>query len=485
MLIKDLPSLKKFFRKINQPIFGAGVYAFNRLGPEEFLGNYKILSLYNSKDTNLIKKDIPIFCLEEKIGRKLRPRNSSTLLCHSKTKKFLKKFRNPAVLLYKSSDKIEKLAKDNSWKILNNPFRFGKELFEDKIKFREILKKIRIEPTPGKVISFPNFLRSSLKEVEKEFNLPFVIQYPKSGGGKGTFLVNNEKALIKAKESLREKPTKKIIIAKFIKGPSPSIVGCVTRFGVLSTRPQYQLLNIPLLYRRETGFGLFCGHDWSASIFSKKILIQAKEIVGKVGNYFKKLGYKGIFGLDFVLDQEDDKLYLTECNSRLLGSFPTLTMVQIENNEPPIIAFHLLEFLGIPYKINIERINNLMWQKKEGAQMFLHSPLGREGIVKGEVEAGIYKTTYNLQLTTYSQRVKNQNLEFLRQGYKFSHLRDKDEFLLTDGIQKKGIKIQPHPRLCRILTKKRVFNNSLNDITPETKNFVKLVLKKLKIPKTE
>jgi len=76
------------------------------------------------------------------------------------------------------------------------------------------------------------------------------------------------------------------------------------------------------------------------------------------------MGYKGIFGLDFVLDEEDRKLYVVECNPRLVASYPTLNMAQLLNNEPSILAFHVLEFLNIDYEINLEEINRLMRQKK-------------------------------------------------------------------------------------------------------------------------
>jgi histone H3/H4 len=52
---------------------------------------------------------------------------------------------------------------------------------------------------------------------------------------------------------------------------------------------------------------------------------------------------------------------------------------------------------------------------------------------------------------------------------------------LTDGIQKKGAKIQPFQRLCRILTQKRVLNESLKDLKPEVKEFIKLVSERLKV----
>jgi hypothetical protein len=128
----------------------------------------------------------------------------------------------------------------------------------------------------------------------------------------------------------------------------------------------------------------------------------------------------------------------------------------------------LLEFLNIPYEIDREKINKIMWQKKEGAQMFLHNPKPNEAIQEGEIEPGVYK-------------MQNSKLRFVREGYELKHLKDKDEFLLTDGIQKKGAKIQPFQRLCRVLAKDRVLNENLNDLTPEVKKFIKLVYEKLKV----
>lgn len=482
MEIKDLFTLKKFFKGIRTPIFGAGVYAFNRIGPEEFFNDYRILSFYNSKETELIKKDIPIFCLEEKIGKRLRPMNSLTLLSHPETQKYLKNFRNPVILSCKSSKNIENIAQKNNWRIAVSPSCFGRQLFENKAEFRKILKKVGISPIPGRILSSSNFFLSSFSELEKEFGLPFVLQNPVSYGGIGTFFIKNEARFKKTKEAMKENSARKIVVAKFIKGPSVCITGCVTKFGILSARPHYQICDISILHFRPSS-GVFCGNDWSASNFSKKILNQAKNIVLKIGNYFLKAGYKGIFGLDFILDEKEEKLYAVECNARLLGSFPALTMVEVENQEPPIIAFHLLEYLDIPYKINVGKINDLLWKKKEGAQMLLHSSLDREAVQQGELEAGIYKIIYNKQQATNNRRqtTGKPKIQFVSPGYKFSHLKRKNEFLLTNGIQKTKTTFQAYWRIGQILTKKRVLDKSLKDITPEAKKFAELVRKELKL----
>lgn len=475
MVIKDLPSLKKFFKKNKKSIFGAGVYAFLRLGPEEFIPNYQTLSLYSSKETKLIKKDIPVFCLEEKVKKRFLPRNSTTLLSHSLTLKFLSRFENPLILVYKSSKKLEKISKKFNFTLAVSPFRFGKKLFEDKIKFRKILSKIKVIPTPGRIIPFSFLNFSSFFDFKKEFGLPFVIQHPRQGGGKGTFFIRHLGDFERVKKALHKKPTEKIIVAKFIEGPSPSITGCVTKFGILSTYPQYQICDIPILYSRPIGSGLFCGHDWSTARFSKKILSQAKETVERVGNYFKKKGYKGIFGIDFVQDQREEKLYVTECNPRLLGSMPALTMIELKHGIPPILAFHLLEYLEIPYEIDKKKILEQLWQKREGAQMLLCSPKSQQAIQAGEIEPGVYKIVIS------NRQPVTSKLKFLRPGYKFSHLKKKNEFLLTDGLLRKGSQIKPFQRMARILTQKRVLNRDLKDITPKTKGLIKLVIRKLKV----
>jgi hypothetical protein len=468
-MINNLNDVKKTFKKIKTPIFGAVSYASERLGPEQFVDNYKLVSLYDSKETDLIAKDIPVFCLEKVVGERLSPRNASTTLTNKETQRHFKKEskgKQPMVLLYKSSKRIENEVAKKRFKIACPSCKFGKNLFENKAKFRRILDNLNISAPPGKVVPLSFLKFRKLGELFEIFGRPLVIQHPQKGGGKGTFFVRDENDYARTKYILRKDPPKEIVISKFIEGPSPSITGCVTKYGILSTLPQYQIIDEHLLNRNFVGSGLFCGHDWSSANFSKNILCQAEDAVNKIGNFFKTQGYKGIFGLDFVLDEKDEKLHVVECNPRLLASFPTLTMVQIANGEIPIIAFHLLEYLGVNYKINIKKINEQMWQKKEGAQMFFHSPLNKKVMLKKFFEAGVYK---------FGQG----NLDFVRSGYQFSDIKKSNEFLFTDGIQKQRVPYNPLQRV-RIVCKKGVLGRDFRGVNLETKKFLRTVINQIK-----
>jgi predicted ATP-grasp superfamily ATP-dependent carboligase len=463
MEIKNIETLKKVFKKVKTSIFGGAVFAFERLGPDNFIEDYKLLSLYNSTDTELIKKNLPVFCLEEVIGKRIRPRNSTSLLSHIKTQEYISKIsgdKKVLILIYKSSYKLERLAKKKNWILAISQKKFGKSLLENKVKFREILEKIKVPVPPGEIVPLSFFYYKRLIDLEREYGLPFVLQHPTKGGGKGTFFIYNSKDFERAKQVLRREKPKRVIIAKYIKGASPSITGCVTRFGILSTRPQYQICDEPLLNKKPSRGGLFCGHDFSfAANFSKEILFQAKEIVDKVGRYFKKLGYKGIFGLDFVLEEKSQKLYVVECNPRLLATFPILTFVQLKNEEPPIIAFHLLEYLNFPYQINLKKINEQMWQKKQGSQMFFHSPWQKEVIFKEDFLAG-----------TYQQ--KKGKIEFKKETWDPLEICSKSEYLFIDGLPQKGHILKRNQRI-RIFTLKSVIAKDFKGVNKETRDFLK------------
>lgn len=473
MIIKDLKTLRQFFSQIKTPIFGIGVYAFHRLGLETIVSKYRIIALRYSLDTKLIEKDIKVISLEKRMGIKhiREPRNATTVIARNqKAKKYLDKFNFPALLVYKPSRKMEQACQENNWRLLANPTSFGKTLFENKIKFRRILQEIDIPVPTGKIASVDKLHYGHLIN---KYGLPFVIQHPTKGGGKGTFFIYNkedfEKTLNKLNQRWDEVDEKKlvppieVIVAKFINGYSPSITGCVTKYGILSTNPQHQILDIPQLYNPEKGSGLFCGHDWTSSRFSEKICQQAYEYVEKIGQYFKKCGYQGIFGLDFILDEKTEQLYVVESNPRLVASYPTLNMAQLLNNEPPILAFHVLELLDIDFQIDINEINGLMRQEKIGAQMILHNLTGRWARIHRQLKAGVYK-------------LRNNKLKYLRPGYDLKHLKNKEEFLLADGVSLKKSHFSPNRRLCRILTLNQILDSSdYKKLTPWAQQVAEVV----------
>ncbi len=477
---KDLLNIiKSIFQDLEDHyvFFGLGVNAFNRLGPENFIPHYKIISLRDPLENKLIEKDIEVFSLEKNLGAKHinAPRNSNTLIKNPRTQKYIQGFKGkqPVFFVYKPFVSMQKIAKENKWILCSNSYKFGKKLFENKIYFRNILEKLNLPVPPGEVIENPNILIKDFTKLEKKYGLPMVIQHPARGGGRGTFFINSKKEAKQILPNLEDKT----LILKYIKGPSPSITGCVTPWGIVCTYPQYQILDQEACYNLEikTGNGLWCGHDWTFSRdkFNEKALQKIYKATIKIGEYLESQGYRGIFGLDFIQDEITQEFYIGECNPRLLGSFPVLTMVQARNREISMAALHILSFLKLsPQQYNIMRrifddIAVLMKSPKIGAQLILHNKEGRWARNEKEIEPGIYKLCAKHPV-------------FLRDGYLLSHLKNREEFLVGDGVPHKMSPFSPNRRIMRFITLNQVLKD-YKTLTPWAKSATDAIYKKLKL----
>lgn len=471
MRVESLEDLKSLFREIKRPIVGIGVNAFNRLGPQEFIPDYRIVCLNYTKDTALIERDMEVTSLEKILGR--RPegrRNSATVLKHKAIISVLNSLpEKPALIIYKVGRKIREICRSNGWLIIGQPGL--REKLENKVFFRKILIKSGISPIPG-TIAGPSEI--DYGELSSKFGPGLVLQLPEGSGGKGTFFVNSNKDMEGAKKRIRKKAGDTgVVVTKFIGGSSPSITGCVTRHGIFCTNLQYQLLDIPECANPGAGSGVFCGHDWtSAGSIPKSIQEKAVEHTMRMGGTLKEMGYRGIFSLDMVLDSETGELYVVECNPRLVGSFPTLTMVQLAGGEIPIMALHILEFLGAECEISPEEANVGMQRSKRGSQLILYNRFPCNGINRGELKPGIYE-------------LSKGRLVFKRPSYDLRDLKTGGEFLLTDGVPFRNRVFRPHKKILRMVSLHGIIDRENFRLNAWASERVKAVYKALKMERCQ
>ncbi len=460
--ITNIDDLREIFKNFKKPLIGIGISAFSRLGPEKFISNYHIVCLANGRDLELIKRDVKVLSAEELNEKNLKiRRNSSSLLGLEIIKKFLNSFDNPYLLFYKVTKKIKKLCNEEKWNIIGNEIY---ERIDNKALLRKILDKCGLPAIPGEICSLP---RKCYKELRNKYGNKIVIQAFKGSGGKGTFFVDSQKDFKRAKEKILEKGCSEVVVTKFIEGPSPSLTGCVTKHGILYTNLQYQLLDIHEVMNPEVGNGVFCGHDWTSSNdFPEEIQKQAYLYARKIGQYLKTMGYKGIFGLDMIIDKKNDKIYVTEINPRLLGSFPVITMVQELNNEPLLIGFHILEFLEEGYDLDIEKVNKLMKKLKTGAHLILFNKYKGLARNRKSLKSGVYM-------------MKDKKLKYLRRGYNLRDLKERGEFILVDSVPFENTVYKPHERILRIVTFEKLIDKKNYKLNTWAKRVVKKIYQNL------
>ena len=98
---------------------------------------------------------------------------------------------------------------------------------------------------------------------------------------------------------------------------------------------------------------------------------QIKDINGlsqKVGIIMKEKGYKGFFGLDFLVEGDSDKIYLSEVNARLTASTSFYTYLEKGLGRTPLLIYHIASFLEKDIPDNERWISKLV-----GSQIIFRS----------------------------------------------------------------------------------------------------------------
>ena len=412
-MIKNYKEIKKRLNYKNiAPIFFITPNPNRAIGLEGVVKNYHIICSQKSDAVDYFKKNkAAVLCLNDD-----EVKNSGKILSNKKVIDYIRnksKNKKANIISFKPSLMIQKICAENNFNYLGNNWKLNRDL-EDKIKFVEITKKIKIPNANSKIIK----LEKNKCSLNFSKNKKFIIQLPRGFSGNSTFLVESKNSFSKI---LKKYENRKVKLSKYIKGETYTINACVAERKILISKPIFQITGLSSYNKNNFGT---CGNDYV--YFQKLKKEQRKKVFNytkKIGNYLKKLGYKGIFGLDFVVDGSN--VNLIEINPRLVASIPFFTKSQIQDKQAPFLLLHILEFLTPPLSGGEKKINFKDWDKdwdKENSfnasQLILRNVKNKPIKIKKSLTSGIYKIKNNKlvlkERTYYATRDLNTN-EFLIQ----------------------------------------------------------------------
>ena len=390
------------------------------------------------------KRGGKVFCLEESEKDAVyQIKNSGQLLGHPKVLEFIQnksKGQTPGILAFKPNLKIDILCSQYGFKKLINSSEIN-EKFENKINFFEITKKyfpdFHLKGTVG------NLGDLNFKVMEKELSLPFVVQFGHGWAGKTTFFIKNELDW----ENLKEKfPQTLVKVTKYLNNSFTILNNCcIYKESVLVGPPAIQLSGIPEL--SENKF-ITCGRQWPAIDLSKEDENIINSVSEKVGLLMAKEGYRGFFGLDFLIDKNTGKIFLSENNARFTASTPFYTKLELGMQSIPLMIYHLASFFSL--HIDISYNPHIV-----GSQIIVRKTSDTQHMLLNDLKTGKYK-------------LNESNLEFLGEEYDPGEL-NQNEFIIIK--EKENKKVQENEEIARIETKNSVLNKNY-----ELKNDIKKLL---------
>jgi biotin carboxylase len=119
-------------------------------------------------------------------------------------------------------------------------------------------------------------------------------------------------------------------------------------------------------------------HDLFPDALTSRQRAVAIQHVRRLGDRLGQEGYLGFLEIDVLVDLDTDEVYLGELNPRISGVSSMTNVTAGAYADVPLFLFHLLEFIGVDYTVDIEEINE-RWRELAAvdvwAQLIMKEPV--------------------------------------------------------------------------------------------------------------
>ena len=336
-----------------------------------------------------LKSQYPEFItlIENRDGRSL---GTAALLEHVDTIRMLP--ANSPIVVFKNTSRIETIAATHRWHLINPPANLAEQV-ENKISQVEWLGELGEKYLP---IHRIEMVKSITWKGE-----PFILQWAHGHTGKGTILVQKETELISLQHDFPERPVRKTV---HIVGPSFTVNAVVAQNTVHMGNISYQITGLTPF--TDSIFATV-GNDWTLShdLLSDIEIAYIETMVHEIGTKLATAGWRGLFGVDIMRDDERGGIKLIEINARQPASTSFESFLQSENRIQglkgiTLFEAHIAALLSQPVTKNFIPIN-------DGAQIIQRITSKTVGVsedVRGSLELLGYQvviypnTEYNADL---------------------------------------------------------------------------------------
>ncbi len=353
--LHGLPDVRRHFYRADVPTYFVSATPFNLLGMDEWVPNLTFVNYIDCFDGAHpsvfvpSERPHPVFESIEEITNYLLAHPEFEALVKSNAPRGRGHRGNAAFLFF--DEETEELCERLGLKVCFPPAKLRQRV-DNKLMTTRIGNEAGVKSVPNvltKVKSWDH-LRSIAKRRKLSDHL--VVQTAYGDSGHTTFFISTERDYRKyAAEIECEKEVK---VMKRVRCRGSALEACVTRHGTIVGPLMTELVGFKELTPYKGGW---CGNEVFADSFPQKTRDFARRSAFKIGEALKKRHYRGYFEVDFLSDLDTGDVYLGEINPRITGASSMTNLAAFAHADAPLFLFHLLEFSGVPFDIDVEDIN--------------------------------------------------------------------------------------------------------------------------------
>jgi len=237
---------------------------------------------------------------------------------------------NNDLLVFKNTARIEPIAIEGGWHLINPKASLG-ELIETKISQVEWLGELGKKYLPHHTI-----IQTKNVTWMKE---PFILQWDHGHTGGGTILITSEEQLTLLKHKFPDRLARR---TAYVRGPAFTVNVVVAPHKILIGNISYQITGT--LPFTDNMFATV-GNDWGLthSLLNADEIEYITEMAQNIGTKMNIAGWRGLFGIDVIRDDERNVINLIEINARQPASTTFESFLQKENRAHGVKGLTLFE----------------------------------------------------------------------------------------------------------------------------------------------
>jgi len=351
-VLRSLSDIYRYFREHADPIYFISPTPYNLLGIDEWVGGFRYITYFDSFDGAHARSFSPTHA---------GPRDfesfesvNSYLLGNKQVIDYIKATGQGQALFVMFDEETEKLAQELGLDIALPP-RELRERIDSKIVTTQLGNEAGVPSVPnvlGRATSY-----KELKELAKSADLgkDLVVQTPYGDSGRTTFFIASKDDFAEYEDVLVDEELK---VMRRINHFPGTVEAVATKHGTLVGPIQTDITGFSELTPYRGGW---CGNDVYPGVFDEASRTRIRKMARRLGDRLYQEGYKGVFCLDFLLDDDDGNVYLGEINPRVSGASPLTNLITARYGGIPLFLFHLLEFADVDWELDLQAVQ-ARWQ---------------------------------------------------------------------------------------------------------------------------
>lgn len=348
--VRNISDLRLLFHRNEQPIYFISATNFNLLGIDQWVNRFKYINYIDCFDGRHPNVFVPAEIPHEEF-QSIEDINNY-LLQHKEVVDYVERRGGRAVAVFLMFDETTEAICEELGIEVWFPKAALRSRCDNKMETVRIGNKAGVPSVPNALAKVDSY--AHLREIAAEHGLgdSLVIQTAFGDSGHTTFFISSAADFERHADEIINDPEVKIM--KRINCRGATLEACATRSGTLVGPLLTEVVGDKELTPYRGGW---CGNEVFPGAFSDEVRARAREMAFRFGNQLIEEGYRGYFDLDFLIDKDTGEVYLGELNPRICGASPMTNHAAFAYADVPLFLFHLLEFSGIDFELDVEELN--------------------------------------------------------------------------------------------------------------------------------